>query len=125
MVVRTVGSVDMNESLSRKDLRIPVLTILRTKCFQVKNGKKKKNYKAINRLLTSHISHTIPLIFLFFVSVMFFTSVIRCFSLFHFNFSLFAKKIIGSKGTSAVCYFAVNTSIIENIRFIDLSVDVL
>lgn len=124
MAVRTVGSVDMNESLSRKDLRIPVLTILRTKFFQVKNGKK-KNYKAINSLLTSHISHTIPLIFLFFFSVMFFTSVIRCFSLFYFNFSLFAKKIIGSKGTSAVCYSAVNTIIIENIRFVDISVDVL
>ena len=67
MAVRTVGSVDMNDSLSRKDLRIPVLTILRTKFFQVKNGKKKKNYKAINRRLTSHISHTIPLIFLFFL----------------------------------------------------------
>lgn len=44
---------------------------------------------------------------------MFFTSVIRCFSLFYFNFSLFAKKIIGSKGTSAVCYSAVNTSIMR------------
>ena len=65
MAVRTVGSVDMNESLSRKDLRIPVLTILRTKFFQVKNGKK-KNYKNINRPLTSYISHTIPLIFLSF-----------------------------------------------------------
>ena len=45
MAVRTVGSVDMNESLSRKDLRILVLTILRTKFFQVKNGKKKRIIK--------------------------------------------------------------------------------
>ena len=54
---------------------------------------KKKNYKAINRLLTSHISHTIPLIFLFFFSVMFFTSVIRCFSLFISIFLFLQKKL--------------------------------
>lgn len=102
----------MNESLSRKDLRIPVLTILRTKFFQVKNGKKKRIISHKQSTYLAYFSHY-SANFSFFFSVMFFTSVIRCFSLFYFNFSLFAKKIIGSKGTSAVCYSAVNTSIMR------------